>query len=147
MDCFVSCFRITPHNNQHFKVTSQPCPWSWRRGALAQGFCLLQVCLASSSPSTFHFVLVNSLHRIITNVSVRSSSPPVFDGTSSSHLSALLSVPPGLVAKDRRTVLLLWRASLYVLRHAQPGDPRRRHARAAAHDNSKRTRRGVSEEV
>uniref|UniRef100_H3BYU9 Neurofibromin n=1 Tax=Tetraodon nigroviridis TaxID=99883 RepID=H3BYU9_TETNG len=44
MDCFVSCFRITPQNNQHFKV-----------------------CLASSSPSTFHFVLVNSLHRIITN--------------------------------------------------------------------------------
>uniref|UniRef100_A0A4W6C5B0 Neurofibromin n=1 Tax=Lates calcarifer TaxID=8187 RepID=A0A4W6C5B0_LATCA len=44
MDCFVSCFRISPHNNQHFKV-----------------------CLAASSPSTFHFVLVNSLHRIITN--------------------------------------------------------------------------------
>ncbi|XP_039680883.1 neurofibromin isoform X6 [Perca fluviatilis] len=44
MDCFVSCFRINPHNNQHFKV-----------------------CLAASSPSTFHFVLVNSLHRIITN--------------------------------------------------------------------------------
>ncbi|XP_027855489.1 neurofibromin [Xiphophorus couchianus] len=44
VDCFVSCFRINPHNNQHFKV-----------------------CLASSSPSTFHFVLVNSLHRIITN--------------------------------------------------------------------------------
>ncbi|KAM9732913.1 neurofibromin isoform 6-T6 [Menidia menidia] len=43
-DCFVSCFRINPHNNQHFKV-----------------------CLAASSPSTFHFVLVNSLHRIITN--------------------------------------------------------------------------------
>lgn len=20
MDCFVSCFRINPHNNQHFKV-------------------------------------------------------------------------------------------------------------------------------
>uniref|UniRef100_A0A8C7WEM7 Neurofibromin 1b n=1 Tax=Oncorhynchus mykiss TaxID=8022 RepID=A0A8C7WEM7_ONCMY len=44
IDCFVSCFRINPHNNQHFKV-----------------------CLASSSPPTFHFVLVNSLHRIITN--------------------------------------------------------------------------------
>uniref|UniRef100_A0A3Q2GEA2 Neurofibromin 1a n=1 Tax=Cyprinodon variegatus TaxID=28743 RepID=A0A3Q2GEA2_CYPVA len=44
VDCFVSCFRINPHNNQHFKV-----------------------CLAASSPSTFHFVLVNSLHRIITN--------------------------------------------------------------------------------
>nr|XP_015222805.1 PREDICTED: neurofibromin [Lepisosteus oculatus] len=44
IDCFVSCFRINPHNNQHFKV-----------------------CLASTSPPTFHFVLVNSLHRIITN--------------------------------------------------------------------------------
>ncbi|XP_046876380.1 neurofibromin-like [Hypomesus transpacificus] len=44
IDCFVSCFRINPHNKQHFKV-----------------------CLASSSPPTFHFVLVNSLHRIITN--------------------------------------------------------------------------------
>ncbi|XP_055736461.1 neurofibromin-like isoform X3 [Salvelinus fontinalis] len=44
IDCFVSCFRINPHNNQHFKV-----------------------CLASASPSTFHFVLVNSLHKIITN--------------------------------------------------------------------------------
>ncbi|XP_064425136.1 neurofibromin [Latimeria chalumnae] len=44
IDCFVSCFRINPHNNQHFKI-----------------------CLAPSSPSTFHYVLVNSLHRIITN--------------------------------------------------------------------------------
>ncbi|KAL2095360.1 hypothetical protein ACEWY4_010079 [Coilia grayii] len=44
IDCFVSCFRINPHNNQHLKV-----------------------CLASSSPATFHFVLVHSLHRIITN--------------------------------------------------------------------------------
>ncbi|XP_046892611.1 neurofibromin isoform X2 [Hypomesus transpacificus] len=44
IDCFVSCFRINPHNNQHFKV-----------------------CLVSSSPFTFHFVLVNSLHRIINN--------------------------------------------------------------------------------
>ncbi|KAG7470552.1 hypothetical protein MATL_G00115000 [Megalops atlanticus] len=44
IDCFVSCFRINPHNHQHFKV-----------------------CLASSSPPIFHFVLVNSLHRIITN--------------------------------------------------------------------------------
>ncbi|XP_031429635.1 neurofibromin isoform X2 [Clupea harengus] len=44
IDCFVSCFRINPHNNQHFKV-----------------------CLAASAPQTFHYVLVNSLHRIITN--------------------------------------------------------------------------------
>ncbi|XP_051540739.1 neurofibromin isoform X1 [Myxocyprinus asiaticus] len=44
IDCFVSCFRINPHNNQQFKV-----------------------CLAPLSPPTFHFVLVNSLHRIITN--------------------------------------------------------------------------------
>ncbi|GAA6097375.1 neurofibromin isoform X1 [Tachysurus ichikawai] len=44
IDCFVSCFRISPHNNQHFKV-----------------------CLASTCPPTFHFVLVNSLHKIITN--------------------------------------------------------------------------------
>ncbi|XP_028855597.1 neurofibromin isoform X3 [Denticeps clupeoides] len=44
IDCFVSCFRINPHNNQHFKV-----------------------CLAAASPPTFHFALVNSLHRIITN--------------------------------------------------------------------------------
>ncbi|XP_065116701.1 neurofibromin isoform X1 [Paramisgurnus dabryanus] len=44
IDCFVSCFRINPHNNQQFKV-----------------------CLAPSSPPTFHLVLVNSLHRIITN--------------------------------------------------------------------------------
>ncbi|XP_048468774.1 neurofibromin isoform X1 [Rhincodon typus] len=47
IDCFVSCFRINPHNNNHFKV-----------------------CLASSSPPTFHYVLVNSLHRIITNSAV-----------------------------------------------------------------------------
>ncbi|XP_063809724.1 neurofibromin isoform X2 [Pseudophryne corroboree] len=44
IDCLVSCFRINPHNNQHFKI-----------------------CLAPPSPSTFHYVLVNSLHRIITN--------------------------------------------------------------------------------
>lgn len=45
----------------------------FRRSALlflTLRFCPLpQVCLASSSPSTFHFVLVHSLHRIITNVS------------------------------------------------------------------------------
>uniref|UniRef100_A0A7M4ET45 Neurofibromin n=1 Tax=Crocodylus porosus TaxID=8502 RepID=A0A7M4ET45_CROPO len=44
IDCLVSCFRINPHNNQHFKI-----------------------CLAQNSPSPFHYVLVNSLHRIITN--------------------------------------------------------------------------------
>ncbi|KAM4796529.1 neurofibromin isoform 2-T2 [Rhinophrynus dorsalis] len=44
IDCLVSCFRINPHNNQHFKI-----------------------CLAQTSSSTFHYVLVNSLHRIITN--------------------------------------------------------------------------------
>ncbi|XP_077167981.1 neurofibromin isoform X2 [Paroedura picta] len=47
IDCLVSCFRINPHNNQHFKT-----------------------CLAQNSPSTFHYVLVNSLHRIITNSSL-----------------------------------------------------------------------------
>ncbi|KAJ6657871.1 hypothetical protein lerEdw1_001791 [Lerista edwardsae] len=44
IDCLVSCFRINPHNNQHFKT-----------------------CLAQNSPSNFQYVLVNSLHRIITN--------------------------------------------------------------------------------
>uniref|UniRef100_H9GEJ9 Neurofibromin 1 n=1 Tax=Anolis carolinensis TaxID=28377 RepID=H9GEJ9_ANOCA len=44
IDCLVSCFRINPKNNQHFKT-----------------------CLAQNSPSSFHYVLVNSLHRIITN--------------------------------------------------------------------------------
>ena len=45
IDCFLSCFRITPHNND-----------------------LLKVCLSPHSPPTFHFVLVNVLHRIITQV-------------------------------------------------------------------------------
>ena len=45
VDCFVSCFRITPHNND-----------------------LLKVCLNPGSPTMFHFVLVNVLHRIITQV-------------------------------------------------------------------------------
>jgi len=45
VDCFVSCFRITPHNND-----------------------LLKVCLNPASPTMFHFVLVNVLHRIITQV-------------------------------------------------------------------------------
>ncbi|XP_067682311.1 neurofibromin-like isoform X6 [Haliotis asinina] len=43
IDCFVSCFRITPHNND-----------------------VLKVCLNSHSPPMYHFVLVNALHRIIT---------------------------------------------------------------------------------
>ncbi|GIY54926.1 neurofibromin, partial [Caerostris extrusa] len=43
IDCFVSCFRINPHNNEALKV-----------------------CLTAGSPSTYHFVLVCSLHRIIT---------------------------------------------------------------------------------
>ncbi|XP_052799724.1 neurofibromin-like isoform X3 [Mya arenaria] len=43
IDCFVSCFRITPHNND-----------------------VLKVCLNTHSPPIYHFVLVNALHRIIT---------------------------------------------------------------------------------
>ncbi|XP_022251918.1 neurofibromin-like, partial [Limulus polyphemus] len=43
IDCFVSCFRINPHNNEALKV-----------------------CLNPNSPSTYHFVLVSSLYRIIT---------------------------------------------------------------------------------
>lgn len=42
IDCFVSCFRISPDYNEAVKV-----------------------CLTLSSPSTYHFVLVNSLYRII----------------------------------------------------------------------------------
>ncbi|XP_013381612.1 neurofibromin-like [Lingula anatina] len=43
IDCFVSFFRIIPHHND-----------------------VLKICLHPSSPSTYHFVLVNALHRIIT---------------------------------------------------------------------------------
>ncbi|KAJ8312996.1 hypothetical protein KUTeg_010369 [Tegillarca granosa] len=43
IDCFVSCFRINPHNND-----------------------VLKVCLNPHSPPIYHFVLVNALHRIIT---------------------------------------------------------------------------------
>ncbi|KAK7864725.1 hypothetical protein R5R35_013611 [Gryllus longicercus] len=43
IDCFVSCFRIKPHNNEALKV-----------------------CLNPNFPSTYHFVLVSSLYRIIT---------------------------------------------------------------------------------
>ncbi|KAK6622690.1 hypothetical protein RUM43_008532 [Polyplax serrata] len=43
IDCFVSCFRINPHNNEALKL-----------------------CLASTSPPTYHFVLVSSLFRIVT---------------------------------------------------------------------------------
>lgn len=40
IDCFVSCFRINPHNNEALKV-----------------------CLNPHSPPTFHYVLVASLYR------------------------------------------------------------------------------------
>ncbi|XP_066962551.1 neurofibromin isoform X3 [Macrobrachium rosenbergii] len=43
IDCFVSLFRILPHNNEALKV-----------------------CLNQGSPSSYHFVLVSSLYRIIT---------------------------------------------------------------------------------
>ncbi|XP_078599565.1 neurofibromin-like isoform X3 [Branchiostoma floridae x Branchiostoma japonicum] len=43
IDCFVSCFRINPHNNSHLKA-----------------------CLQPNAPPAFHFVLVRSLHMIIT---------------------------------------------------------------------------------
>ncbi|KAL3856417.1 hypothetical protein ACJMK2_011181 [Sinanodonta woodiana] len=43
IDCFVSIFRITPHNND-----------------------VLKVCLNPHSPPIYHLVLVNALHRIIT---------------------------------------------------------------------------------
>jgi neurofibromin 1 len=40
IDCFVSLFRINPHNNEALKV-----------------------CLNSNSPSHYHFVLISSLYR------------------------------------------------------------------------------------
>ncbi|XP_031834542.1 neurofibromin 1 isoform X3 [Nomia melanderi] len=43
IDCFVSCFRIEPHNNE-----------------------VLKVCLNLNFPSTYQFVLVSSLYKIIT---------------------------------------------------------------------------------
>lgn len=43
IDCFVSCFRIKPHNNEALKV-----------------------CLNLNLPSTYHFVLVSSLYKIVT---------------------------------------------------------------------------------
>ncbi|XP_069683037.1 neurofibromin isoform X4 [Periplaneta americana] len=43
IDCFVSCFRIKPHNNEALKV-----------------------CLNPNFPSTYHYVLISSLYRIIT---------------------------------------------------------------------------------
>ncbi|XP_054010836.1 neurofibromin isoform X2 [Hylaeus anthracinus] len=43
IDCFVSCFRIKPHNNE-----------------------VLTVCLNLSFPSTYQFVLVSSLYKIVT---------------------------------------------------------------------------------
>ncbi|XP_073994395.1 neurofibromin 1 isoform X2 [Rhodnius prolixus] len=43
IDCFVSCFRIKPHNNEALKV-----------------------CLNPHVPCTYHYVLVSSLYRIIT---------------------------------------------------------------------------------
>lgn len=70
IDCFVSCFRINPHNNQQFKVPT-PSRKHVARGSSSLPLTLSslsQVCLASSSPPIFHLVLVNSLHRIITNV-------------------------------------------------------------------------------
>ncbi|XP_054264930.1 neurofibromin isoform X3 [Macrosteles quadrilineatus] len=43
IDCFVSCFRIKPHNNE-----------------------VIKICLNATNPSTFHYVLVSSLYKIIT---------------------------------------------------------------------------------
>ncbi|RZF46611.1 hypothetical protein LSTR_LSTR002943 [Laodelphax striatellus] len=43
IDCFVSCFRIKPHNNEALKV-----------------------CLNPNFPSTYHYVLIISLYRIVT---------------------------------------------------------------------------------
>ncbi|XP_043264316.1 neurofibromin isoform X1 [Colletes gigas] len=43
IDCFVSCFRIKPHNNE-----------------------VLKVCLNLNSPLTYQFVLVSSLYKIVT---------------------------------------------------------------------------------
>ncbi|XP_014247194.1 neurofibromin isoform X2 [Cimex lectularius] len=47
IDCFVSCFRIKPHNNEALKV-----------------------CLNPQAPCTYHYVLVSSLYRIITQTSL-----------------------------------------------------------------------------
>ena len=49
IDCYLSCLRITPHNNE----TTQ----------------LMKILLHPQSQTTFHFVLVNSLYRVITQVS------------------------------------------------------------------------------
>ena len=48
IDCYLSCLRITPHNNE----TTQ----------------LMKILLHPQSQTTFHFVLVNSLYRVITQV-------------------------------------------------------------------------------
>ncbi|XP_066593274.1 neurofibromin isoform X2 [Prorops nasuta] len=43
IDCFVSCFRIKPHNNE-----------------------VLKVCLNLNYPTTYQFVLISSLYRVVT---------------------------------------------------------------------------------
>ena len=45
VDCFVSCFRIIPHNTD-----------------------VLKVCLNTHSPPMYQLILVTALHRIITQV-------------------------------------------------------------------------------
>lgn len=45
IDCFVSCFRIKPHNNELFKV-----------------------CLNINYPSTYQFVLVSSLYKQVSDI-------------------------------------------------------------------------------
>src|SRR4029434_7701945 len=52
-----------------------------------------QVCLASSSPPTFHFVLVHSLHRIITNVRLSCQSNIHLNTRVHTHTGLIQTLP------------------------------------------------------
>ena len=106
MDCFVSCFRITPHNNQHFKVTGAV-------GAAGAPSAGLEPAASSFLSSAGLPGLVLPLHLSLCpgqlfaqNHHQRKCAGPAAAAATTACgeclrlISVLLSVPPGLVAKD-----------------------------------------------
>ena len=63
IDCYLSCFRIKTHTNE----TNE----------------LMKICLHPQSQPLFHFVLVNALYRVITQVWFQ---PQTFQPCARSHL-------------------------------------------------------------
>lgn len=116
IDCFISCFRINPHNSE-----------------------VLKVCLNVNYPSTYQFVLVSSLYKQVpkTFCSLGSLASPhrrysdryLMHAFQNHHAAEIV-----VVAADRSSLPAQHETPEHVHRHAQQGHAELHMVRAVAHD-------------